>query len=186
MDRMDKIDVCWDDVPAYISKEQFYRICHISKSTALYLLQSGKVPCEDSGKKTRRYKIKKEDVKIYLENREVDPDAYSPRLNVYDKNDKKDDIPEALRKEMNRFFYKSITAYPDVLCVGDVSEITGYAKSTVNEWCKKGYLKSFRKGNSNRIPKMHLLDFMCSPYFMKIGIKSPKHISMLIDFSKKE
>ena len=59
----------WDAVPDVITKDQLYRICHISKSTALYLLQSGKIPCEYTGRKTRCYKIKKEDVIAYLENR---------------------------------------------------------------------------------------------------------------------
>ena len=36
--------------PETISKDQFYRIAHISKATALYLLQSGLVHCIDSGK----------------------------------------------------------------------------------------------------------------------------------------
>ena len=52
----------WDAVPDVITKDQLYRICHICKSTALYLLQSGKVPCEYTGRKTRCYKIKKADV----------------------------------------------------------------------------------------------------------------------------
>ena len=43
------------EYPEVITKDQFYRIAHISKATALFLLQSGKVPCKDSGKKTRRY-----------------------------------------------------------------------------------------------------------------------------------
>ena len=58
----------WDAVPDVITKDQLYRICHISKSTALYLLQSGKIPCEYTGRKTRCYKIKKADVIAYLEN----------------------------------------------------------------------------------------------------------------------
>ena len=41
----------WDDVSDVITKDQLYRICHISKSTALYLLQSGKIPCEYTGRK---------------------------------------------------------------------------------------------------------------------------------------
>ena len=59
---MDVFPVNWDSVPEAMNKEQFFRICHISKSTALHLLKSGKVPCEWSGKKTRCYKIRKEDV----------------------------------------------------------------------------------------------------------------------------
>ena len=56
----------WKSVPDVISKEQFYKLCHISKSTALYLLSSGTVPCRCSGKATHSYQIKKEDVKKYL------------------------------------------------------------------------------------------------------------------------
>ena len=55
---MDVFPVNWDSVPKVMNKEQFFRICHISKSTALHLLKSGKVPCEWSGKKTRCYKFR--------------------------------------------------------------------------------------------------------------------------------
>lgn len=34
----------WDKVPEVITKEQLWRLCHISKSTARFLLQSGKIP----------------------------------------------------------------------------------------------------------------------------------------------
>lgn len=43
----------------------------ISKATALYLLQSGAIPCKDTGKKTRRYAIKTDDVIEYLRQREI-------------------------------------------------------------------------------------------------------------------
>lgn len=51
---------------AAITKEQFCRICHISKRHAKYLLDSGLVKCMDSGKKTRRYTIQAKDVWAYL------------------------------------------------------------------------------------------------------------------------
>lgn len=50
-----KYDAIRRAYPETISKEQFYRIAHISKATALHLLQNGLVPCKDTGKKTRRY-----------------------------------------------------------------------------------------------------------------------------------
>ena len=56
---MNETAINWDSIPDIITKDQLYRICHISKSTALYLLRSGKIPCEYNGKKTRCYKIKK-------------------------------------------------------------------------------------------------------------------------------
>ena len=51
----------WDDVPEIMSKEQFYQICHISKTTAGMLLKSGKVPSEYCSK-PRCYKIRKQDL----------------------------------------------------------------------------------------------------------------------------
>ena len=36
---MDVFPVNWDSVPEVMNKEQFFRICHISKSTALHLLK---------------------------------------------------------------------------------------------------------------------------------------------------
>ena len=63
-----------DALPATITKDQFYRICHISKRHAKYLLDSGLVKCVDSGKKTRKYKIEMKDVLAYLIDRELDPE----------------------------------------------------------------------------------------------------------------
>ena len=38
-----------------ITKEQLYKILHISKRRAKFLLDNGYIPCIDTGKKTRRY-----------------------------------------------------------------------------------------------------------------------------------
>ena len=43
---MNETAINWDLIPEIITKDQLYKICHISKSTALYLLKSGKIPCE--------------------------------------------------------------------------------------------------------------------------------------------
>ena len=46
------------EYPEVISKEQVYRICHISKRKATWLLENGIIPCKDSGKKTRRFQVR--------------------------------------------------------------------------------------------------------------------------------
>lgn len=71
-----KFDAIRRTYPETISKDQFYRIAHISKATALHLLQNGLVPCKDSGKKTRRYTIRTDDVITYLIDREIQPEKY--------------------------------------------------------------------------------------------------------------
>lgn len=50
-DKLEYYESIRREYPEVITKDQFYRIAHISKATALFLLQSGKVPCKDSGKK---------------------------------------------------------------------------------------------------------------------------------------
>lgn len=47
---MNETAINWESIPDIITKDQLYQICHISKSTALYLLRSGKIPCEYTGK----------------------------------------------------------------------------------------------------------------------------------------
>lgn len=70
-----------EQYPIYMTKDQMYRICHISKKTCLFLLESGLVPCLDSGKKTRRFKIKTTDVIQYItwRNEIVTPNTTSRR-----------------------------------------------------------------------------------------------------------
>ena len=53
--------------PKVMTKEQFRIACHISKRKAKELLDNGVVPCEITGNKTWKYKIKKSDVLSYLE-----------------------------------------------------------------------------------------------------------------------
>ena len=60
-------DIDWSKVPDILAKEQVRLLCHCSKRTALYYLKSGKLPCIYSGKKTRCYKIRKEDLMAFIE-----------------------------------------------------------------------------------------------------------------------
>lgn len=55
MAQVSKYRYLLNQYPETVQKEQFRIICHISKRTARYLLQSGLVPCVQSGKKTRNY-----------------------------------------------------------------------------------------------------------------------------------
>lgn len=53
--------------PEVMTKEQFHIACHISKRKAKELLDNGVVPCEITGNKTWKYRIRKSDVLSYLE-----------------------------------------------------------------------------------------------------------------------
>lgn len=160
--------------PIYMTKDQMYRICHISKKTCLYLLESGLVPCLDSGKKTRRFKIKTTDVIHYLEDRDIHPEFYKPPEGYY----KQPHIsqPRALSEHdllaMRQFYEKELASLPDVMTIKQVSAFTGYGKTSVERWCSKQYLENFYIKRRFYIPKEYLIDFIMSWHFIGISVKS--------------
>ena len=62
-----------EEYPTGMTKDQFYRVARINKQHAKYLLDSGLVPCINTGKKTRKYHIATHDVITYLCDREDNP-----------------------------------------------------------------------------------------------------------------
>lgn len=175
----------WNEVPDVITKEQFYRICHISKSTALYLLKSGAVPCEYSGKKTRCYKIKKDDVKKYLESKGKFPEYYATPKGWhrgYRKISLPSEMSENTLKQLHEYYADLLSDYKDVITAQEVVKLTGYAKTTIYNWCGKGRLKHFIKNNTYYIPKVFLIEFFCSTYFRSIVRKTSWHIQTINEF----
>ena len=185
---MSETFINWNEIPDAITKDQLYQICHISKSTALYLLQSGKIPCEYTGKRTRCYKIKKKDVIAYLQDRKVFPESYSAPAGWYSGSypvKMQREIPPVVREDMHGFYKELLSKYPDVMTANDVVKLTGYVKTSVNNWCRKGHLKSFKKNGINYIPKIYLIEFFCSAYFRTIVRKSKWHIYILKEFARR-
>lgn len=165
----------------YITKDQMYRICHISKKTCLFLLENKLVPNIDSGKKTRRFKIKTTDVINYLKDREINPYLYKAPSGYYIAYEKQRitdyflDCSEDNRNTIRVFYENKLMKYPDVMDIYEVAEFTGYNKNSVIRWCNKGYLNHFNILQKYKIPKEYLLEFLNSDYYIKISAKSAKH-----------
>ena len=169
------------EYPEYITKEQMYRICHISKKTCLFLLESGLVPCVDSGKETHRFKIKTADVVQYLRERDDSPELYKAPDGYYKTaGDKKARLLEKAITQndlpmIRQYYEELLTSCPDVLSIDQVANFTGYGKTSVRTWCSKQKLKCFQIRQRFQIPKECLLDFLVSYYFIKIAAKSSTH-----------
>lgn len=167
--------------PEYITKDQMYRICHISKKTCLFLLESGLVPNIDSGKQTRRFKVKTSDVVQYLKDRDDFPELYKAPDGFYKNNGckKAPSFDEVFTKSdlirMRQYYEKLLSKQSDVMTVEQVAIFTGYCKNSVGRWCGKRELKSFFIRQRFHIPKEYLLDFLVSKYFIGIAVKSVKH-----------
>ena len=176
-----------DSIPDIITKDQLYQISHISKSTVLYLLRSGKIPCEYTGKKTRCYKIKKAIVITYLEKRKVFPESYSAPAGWYKGNytvKMKTEVPEQVLENMKLYNTELFAQYADVLTTTEISKVIGYGTTSINNWCNKGHLKAFKRNNVNHIPKVYLIEFFCSKYFRTITRTSDWHIRELREFTR--
>ena len=169
------------EYPEYITKEQMYRICHISKKTCLFLLESGLVPSVDSGKRTRRFKIKTVDVVQYLRERDDYPELYKAPDGFYKSAGckKAPSFDEVFTKSdlvmMRKYYEEHLTNYPDMMSIEQVAGFTGYCRTSVRAWCSKQEVKCFLIRQRFQIPKECLLDFLVSKYFIGIGVKSSKH-----------
>ena len=166
-------DIDWSKVPDILAKEQVRLLCHCSKRTALYYLKSGKLPCIYSGKKTRCYKIRKEDLMAFIEDRENHPEFYAVPEGWYKESGRtvRQHYSSEIKidgEDLHEYYRFLLKEYPDVLEVKKVSEITGYAIPVINRWCNKGKVKYFSIRAMNMIPKIYLIDFFCSNAFRTI------------------
>jgi hypothetical protein len=171
--------------PPIVSKDHMYRICNISKKTAEFLLKSGIVPCEDSGKKTRRFKVKVVDIIDYLRTRQKMPEHYLAPSGWYrSKSKEKVKIETPISQEqianMKLYILDNLKDLPDVMTVPQVKMVTGYSTGAICRWCRKKILFSFVIRNAYIIPKESLIIFMLGTYYRNIITKSEKHKEMLL------
>ena len=157
-----------------ITKEQLYKILHISKQRAKFLLDNGYIPCVDTGKKTRRYQIKMSDVQEFIDsNVEVD---YSTLPSVPIKKVNRDIMYDNLNLKKAREYYDGILKdKPPVISTVDICQITGYTNESVRRWISKGWLKVFTVARIYAIPKETFLDFLLSKEYNNIEQKSKLH-----------
>lgn len=185
------------EYPDGLSKEQFYKIAHISKATARYLLQSGKVPCKRTGKKTHCYLIQIEDVIFYLQDRKAHPNRYLATDGWYSAKSKDEKGSTSYRQELRVFSQKQIKNLRthinmqtndacDLLNIKMISTVTGYSRSSICKWCKSGRLRSFKIYGAYNVPREWLVDFLTSEYANVIVRKSKRHLELIREFLEKE
>lgn len=173
------------ELPPRISKEKFYKVCHISKATALHLFEVGLVPVIDTGKINNRYYVAKEDVLFYLKDREADPEKYCMAhtcwVQTYDAGFTWSNTQvRKIHKHCSNLWKDE----PDLLTVIDLNRLIGYSLDAIRSWLRKGEMQSFRVRNKNYITKVSLLDFVASEKYQKIIRKSKLHVAMLKEVSK--
>ena len=148
----------------YVSKEEFYKLCHISKKTAYKLIKSGRI------KAIKRYCASLHCYEIPISEIER---LESVRFYI-------NKLREEEIGKVKEYYSKKLRNYPDVITSEDVQTITGYAKETVRKWLQSGKLVGMVYKSKYVIAQKDFLDFVTSSHFVGITRKSREHLADFI------
>ena len=173
------------NLPDTFSLQDLCHVCHISKRDGRYYLQSELIPCIYTGKKTRCYKIHKNDLLKVLKDYEEYPQKYVvPREwrenGVFYRKRLQPVIylpPQDVSSETAKEYYqKKLEDQPDLLCAVQVMMITGYTRRTITRWCDQKSVCPLTRNPRVWIPKEELYQFLISDTYNNIPTKSKEHL----------
>lgn len=171
--------------PETITMEQFYQIAHISKRKASWLLTNGIVPCEDSGKQTRRFKICLDDVICFLQHRDAGEfETVIPGGTFSSVSPK--ELPVLDIELLTDFLLTSWQEAPDMLTAKQAAELTGYVTTSINRWAQCAKVKSVHYRGVNLIAKESLAEYLASPEGQRISVKSELHRMAMEEMSEEQ
>ena len=179
-------------LPQVLSGEQVRCALHISKRKCAWMLNNGFIKCQNTGKRTRKYTVLKEDLLTYIQDSAKHPEKYvtphaefssAKYVTARKPRPRKTGFPSSLPVGFRDWLEQEFVTVPDTLTVPQVIATTGYTDNTVNRWLRQGYLKYVQTQTAKIIPKLWLIDFYCTHAYT-ITNMSDKHIKLLQKFFK--
>ena len=177
-----------DGLPEVLSGEQVRRILHISKRKCAWMLNNGFIKCQNTGKRTRKYTVHKEDLLKYIEDSQKHPERYATPYAEFSaakytgKNRRqclcKLGFPSSLPYGFRAWLETELEAVPDALTIPQVVAVTGYTNNAVDHWLRQGHLKFVQTQTTKIIAKDWLIDFYCG-YGYTIARMSEQHIGLM-------
>lgn len=172
-----------EEYPETITMEQFYQIAHISKRKANWLLTNSVIPCEDSGKQTRRFKIRLDDVIDYLQKVQGGRLDVSIPSGIFASGAMSKPPREYLDcDELKRQFLADWYTSPDMLTIKQASEISGYVGTSILRWVNQKQVKGVLYHERYLISKESLAEFLSSKDGQDIVQKSEIHRDAIEQF----
>lgn len=163
----------------YVTQEQVRLMLHISKRKAKYLLDNGIIPCINTGKKTRQYRVKVSDIEYYMEH------PYDFAVGMFPSGSKYKSVKkEAVRLDediVQKYYLDLLSNANDMLSVQEISELTGYSTSAIYRWIERGWVDSMMFLGRHLIRKDNLYSFLISPTCATFPQKSLKHLQQISD-----
>lgn len=153
-----------------ISQDEMRKMLHISKRKAKYLLDEGIIPCVNTGKLTRQYRVNLSDVEEYLKH----PYVFEVGMFTMEKPKKASAIQ--FDETIAQAFYQELWCDEnDMLTVNEICELIGYSRNTLYIWMKKGWVERHFLMNRMYVSKQALIKMVSSVEYMSIVHKSDKH-----------
>lgn len=181
-------DYLREQYPETISMDQLYRICHISKRKAKWLLENGVIPCEDSGKQTRRFQIRLEDMITFLERRDAGLLRGDIPPGIFSSGGRTLEQPHQILDSgaLAAFLLERWADAPEVLTMAQTASLCGYGPSAINRWVRDGLVEAVSYRGYNLIFKESLADRLSSYEGQTISARSELHEELLEEFQREE
>ena len=187
-----------------ISLEQLYKMLHISKRKAAWMLNNGIIPCQIRPTKTHRYIILREDVEAYLQKKRVERrkeipvgifNAKPTKQKVVINNNRPMDtvdlaecfvtIADECKNDFRTHVEKRLQYFPDAITADKAADIMGYAKNTVHSYIQQKRIFAVQISGKYILPKSALVEFLVDDFAFEIIHKSTWHINTILTFTKK-
>ena len=188
-----------------MSLEQLYKMLHISKRKAAWMLNNGIIPCQIRPTKTHRYIILREDVEAYLQKKRAERrkeipvgifNAKPTKQKVVINNNRPMDtvdigecfitIADECRDAFRAHVERRLRYFPDALTADKAAEIIGYAPHTVLSYIRQKRIFAVQISGKYILPKTALVDFLTDDFAFEIVHKSTWHINTILLFVEKK
>ena len=187
-----------------ISLEQLYKMLHISKRKAAWMLQNGIIPCEIRNTPTHKYSIRKEDVLAYIARSEHEKRSEIP-VGIFNakktNNPRRTESPDSdcggyfddthyklrgnERARFKEMLEDILSAVPDTLTVDEVAELTGYHRRTILRYVQRKYIYAVNIMGKYYISKQSIINYLTTDKAFKNKQKTPWHIAVIERFIEK-
>ena len=187
-----------------ISLEQLYKMLHISKRKAAWMLNNGIIPCQIRPTKTHRYIILREDVEAYLQKKRAErrkeipvgifnakPTKQTMVINNHHPMDTVNvmdcyiTIADECRDAFRDHVEKRLQYFPDAITADKAGEIIGYSKNTVIAYIQQKHLFAVQISGKYIIPKTALAEFLVTDFAFEIVHKSTWPMNTILQFAEK-
>ena len=187
-----------------MSLEQLYKMLHVSKRKAAWMLNNGIIPCQIRPTKTHRYIILREDVEAYLQKKRAERrkeipvgifNAKPTKQKVVINNNRPMDtvdlaecfitIADECKDDFRTHVEKRLQYFPDAITADKAADIMGYAKNTVHSYIQQKRIFAVQISGKYIVPKSALVEFLVDDFAFEIIHKSTWHINTILTFTKK-